>query len=115
MRWPILLASAALALAPVGALAHGGGLDASGCHNNSKTGKYHCHGGGGGDGGGGGRSIGGGGGSSVDFSGGGGGGDGDYAGPAAECGLFAHQREELANKKRIVVKNGNCYIYIQAH
>ena len=113
MRWPILLASAALALAPVGALAHGGGLDASGCHNDSKTGDYHCHGGGGGDGGGGGRSIGGGGGSSVDFSGGGGG--GDYAGPPAECGLFVHQREELANKKRIVVKNGNCYIYIQAH
>ena len=111
MRWPILLASAALALAPVGALAHGGGLDASGCHNDSKTGGYHCHGGGGGAGAG--RSIGGGGGSSVDFSGGGGG--GDYAGPPAECGLFVHQIEELANKKRIVVKNGNCYIYIQAH
>lgn len=23
--------------------AHGGGLDASGCHNNRKTGEYHCH------------------------------------------------------------------------
>lgn len=111
MRWPILLASAALALAPVGALAHGGGLDASGCHNDSKTGGYHCHGGGGG--GGCGRSIGGGSGSSVDFSGGSVG--GDYAGPPSECGLFAHQREELANKKRIVVKNGSCYIYIQVH
>uniref|UniRef100_UPI0040489E83 YHYH domain-containing protein n=1 Tax=Limnohabitans sp. TaxID=1907725 RepID=UPI0040489E83 len=25
------------------ALAHGGGLDSSGCHNNRKTGDYHCH------------------------------------------------------------------------
>ena len=25
------------------ARAHGGGLDASGCHNNHKTGGYHCH------------------------------------------------------------------------
>ena len=24
-------------------LAHGGGLDASGCHHNRKTGDYHCH------------------------------------------------------------------------
>ena len=23
--------------------AHGGGLDASGCHTNRKTGDYHCH------------------------------------------------------------------------
>jgi hypothetical protein len=23
--------------------AHGGGLDAYGCHNNRKTGGYHCH------------------------------------------------------------------------
>jgi hypothetical protein len=28
---------------PVIALAHGGGLDASGFHNNRKTGDYHCH------------------------------------------------------------------------
>lgn len=28
------------------ALAHGGGLNAEGCHNNRKTGDYHCHGGG---------------------------------------------------------------------
>lgn len=27
--------------------AHGGGLDANGCHNNRKTGDYHCHRGGG--------------------------------------------------------------------
>ena len=26
-----------------GALAHGGGLDASGCHNDHKRGTYHCH------------------------------------------------------------------------
>ena len=25
------------------AAAHGGGLDAQGCHNNRKTGDYHCH------------------------------------------------------------------------
>lgn len=24
-------------------LAHGGGLDKSGCHTNRKTGEYHCH------------------------------------------------------------------------
>jgi len=32
----------ACALAPV-AFAHGGGLNADGCHNNRKTGDYHCH------------------------------------------------------------------------
>lgn len=26
-----------------GASAHGGGLDAEGCHTNRKTGDYHCH------------------------------------------------------------------------
>ncbi|WP_337957157.1 excalibur calcium-binding domain-containing protein [Hyphomonas atlantica corrig.] len=26
------------------ALAHGGGLNAQGCHTNRKTGDYHCHG-----------------------------------------------------------------------
>ena len=26
-----------------GVLAHGGGLNAEGCHNNRKTGDYHCH------------------------------------------------------------------------
>ena len=29
--------------APSAALAHGGGLDACGCHMNHKTGEYHCH------------------------------------------------------------------------
>ena len=46
MSWPMLIASAALALAPTAALAHGGGVDANGCHTNKKTGDYHCHGGG---------------------------------------------------------------------
>lgn len=31
-------------------LAHGGGLNADGCHNNRKTGDYHCHRGGGSNG-----------------------------------------------------------------
>jgi len=33
----------ALAIASPGALPHSGGLDASGCHTNRKTGEYHCH------------------------------------------------------------------------
>lgn len=32
--------------APGTVLAHGGGLNAEGCHTNRKTGSYHCHGGG---------------------------------------------------------------------
>ena len=28
---------------PSPASAHGGGLNAQGCHNNRKTGDYHCH------------------------------------------------------------------------
>jgi hypothetical protein len=28
---------------PALGFAHGGGLDAQGCHNNRKTGDYHCH------------------------------------------------------------------------
>lgn len=34
---------AALALCAETALPHGGGLNAQGCHNNRKTGDYHCH------------------------------------------------------------------------
>lgn len=30
-------------LATSQAFAHGGGLNAQGCHNNRKTGDYHCH------------------------------------------------------------------------
>ena len=29
--------------APIHCSAHGGGLDAQGCHQNRKTGDYHCH------------------------------------------------------------------------
>jgi hypothetical protein len=32
---------------PLPATAHPGGLNGSGCHNNRKTGDYHCHRGGG--------------------------------------------------------------------
>ena len=34
------------AFVPAVTIAHGGGLDASGCHNNNKRGGYHCHRGG---------------------------------------------------------------------
>lgn len=37
-----LMAASTLVTAPV-AQAHGGGLNAEGCHNNRKTGDYHCH------------------------------------------------------------------------
>lgn len=36
-----MIAGALLAASP--ALAHGGGLNAQGCHTNRKTGDYHCH------------------------------------------------------------------------
>ena len=32
-----------LLLAPITAIAHGGGLDSLGCHHNRKLGGYHCH------------------------------------------------------------------------
>jgi hypothetical protein len=36
--------SALLTLSLSGAVfAHGGGLNKDGCHNNRKTGDYHCH------------------------------------------------------------------------
>lgn len=41
----ILVGGLAIPAAP--ALSHGGGLNAEGCHNNRKTGDYHCHRGGG--------------------------------------------------------------------
>ena len=37
----LLIVSALLGAGPV--LAHGGGLNAEGCHTNHKTGDYHCH------------------------------------------------------------------------
>ncbi|WP_240325661.1 excalibur calcium-binding domain-containing protein [Sphingomonas mesophila] len=41
-----MLASAPTLLPSARASAHSGGLNAEGCHNNRKTGGYHCHGGG---------------------------------------------------------------------
>lgn len=44
-RFVIMTALGALC-AGGAALAHGGGLNAEGCHTNRKTGDYHCHRGG---------------------------------------------------------------------
>ncbi len=41
-----MLCGAMLAAVASVAHAHPGGLNAEGCHNNRKTGEYHCHGGG---------------------------------------------------------------------
>jgi hypothetical protein len=38
-----LLTALFLVSFPVAGMAHGGGLNAEGCHNNRKTGDYHCH------------------------------------------------------------------------
>jgi endonuclease YncB( thermonuclease family) len=38
-----LLISICLLFIPIAAHAHGGGLNKEGCHNNRKTGDYHCH------------------------------------------------------------------------
>lgn len=47
MRLPsvaiLIGASLAVGLPALPAVAHGGGLNAQGCHNNRKTGDYHCH------------------------------------------------------------------------
>ena len=46
MRLPsivALVASSFVVSAPQAAQAHPGGLNAEGCHNNRKTGGYHCH------------------------------------------------------------------------
>ena len=40
---PAALAAALLVLPLHDVVAHGGGLNAEGCHNNHKTGEYHCH------------------------------------------------------------------------
>lgn len=42
-RLALLLPLGLLAMPPLPALAHPGGLDAEGCHTNRKTGEYHCH------------------------------------------------------------------------
>lgn len=50
VRLSAALTSAALALTCSSyALAHGGGLNKSGCHNNRSTGQHHCHRGSNGD------------------------------------------------------------------
>lgn len=36
-------ASLSVSVPALSATAHGGGLNAEGCHNNRKTGDYHCH------------------------------------------------------------------------
>ena len=38
-----LALACALLVAPVAVAAHPGGLNGEGCHNNRKTGDYHCH------------------------------------------------------------------------
>ena len=47
MRLPGVLALMGMLLVigpmPVAVVAHPGGLNAEGCHNNRKTGGYHCH------------------------------------------------------------------------
>lgn len=39
----IIGSSFGLGWEPIAALAHPGGLNSEGCHNNRKTGGYHCH------------------------------------------------------------------------
>lgn len=39
----LVLCVLAICLLAPPASAHGGGLDANGCHTNHKTGEYHCH------------------------------------------------------------------------
>ena len=43
MRRSIMFGLAAAVLVPLPILAHPGGLNSEGCHNNRKTGGYHCH------------------------------------------------------------------------
>lgn len=40
----LITAAFVLVSSPAVAVAHPGGVDASGCHTNRKTGAYHCHG-----------------------------------------------------------------------
>ena len=43
-RWLVFTGFLAVCVAgSSSAWAHGGGLNAEGCHNNRKTGDYHCH------------------------------------------------------------------------
>lgn len=51
LRGLIVLSLVVLPFSASPAFAHGGGLNADGCHTNRKTGDYHCHRAGGGNGG----------------------------------------------------------------
>lgn len=47
MKWAAVLTAVAVSFLLCSPLAaHPGGLNGEGCHNNRKTGDYHCHGGG---------------------------------------------------------------------
>lgn len=39
----LLMTLSFLVTVPATVYAHGGGLNAEGCHNNRRTGEYHCH------------------------------------------------------------------------
>lgn len=43
MKIMTIAAAAAFVALPVAVAAHPGGLNSEGCHNNRKTGDYHCH------------------------------------------------------------------------
>lgn len=43
MKWSAVVAALMGIALSSAAYAHGGGLNAEGCHNNRKTGDYHCH------------------------------------------------------------------------
>lgn len=46
MRFLTVAAAAIILILPFAVSAHPGGLNSEGCHNNRKTGDYHCHRGG---------------------------------------------------------------------
>lgn len=43
MKILIIVSAAAVLAMPASVSAHPGGLNSEGCHNNRKTGDYHCH------------------------------------------------------------------------
>lgn len=43
LAFPTAIAFILGLMLPSDALAHGGGLNSEGCHNNRRTGDYHCH------------------------------------------------------------------------
>lgn len=43
MKLSTIAASASLVLFPILAIAHGGGVNSYGCHNQSSTSTHHCH------------------------------------------------------------------------